>query len=238
MTYDIPKAGICTLILLFLAVVLVFAQPPDEKQSAGTTGPFFSTEDILDWQSFCSKLSKEDNHTSPSPSRRLWKLLSKQTQEIVLSGAYSMTLDQAAKENVINVLNDILKRRDFYQYDDFCLVAAFEAKALLHNHAKDLPENEIERFNRLLLEASYPKEIAKSKTPPGKKTMEDVMKIKSQYEDSLFAIPGVSAIWIGVNDAGLVIHVSVSDKEAVPLIPKNIEGVPVEVTVGGKIKPL
>jgi hypothetical protein len=140
-------------------------------------------------------------------------------------------MDGADVSRVINALNDILKRRDFYQDEDFRLVAAFEAKSLLHNYRNDLPDVEIKRLNRQLIEATFPKEIAKKKVPE-KKTLEEVESIKAQYELELFKIPGVVGMGIGINGNGFVFGILVTSEEAKSRIPEMIKGIPTEVLVG------
>jgi hypothetical protein len=123
-----------------------------------------SEDDILAWPRFCSKLSEEGGSVLLSPSRRIWELLPQEMREMIIAVAQTSGIKQADKTSVVGALNDILERRDFYQERDFEGVdLTDEAKALLgRSRTEELGNSEIKRLNRLLLESSYPQEIAKS----------------------------------------------------------------------------
>jgi len=120
--------------------------------------------DILDWSGFCSTLSHEGGTTVPSPSRRILELLPQDTRELVLATAQTNNLEPLQKSKIIDALNGILKRRDFYQADCFeRLGVTDEVNPLLSRTRMDLSDSEVERLNRLLIEASYPQQIMKSR---------------------------------------------------------------------------
>lgn len=67
------------------------------------------------------------------------------------------------KHTIINELNEILSRRDFYHEEDFHhLTLTEEILDLLSQGQEELPEKNLQKFNRLLLETAYPYNIEKS----------------------------------------------------------------------------
>ena len=120
--------------------------------------------DILDWPGFCSKLSKEGEGL-PCPSKRLWGFFSPRIRKAVKDGRQPTGLEDAQKSKMTIAVNRILKRPDLYQRSHFSSVRLGpEARGLLKRKPETLSDNELRRLNRLLLEAAYPKAVAKSRT--------------------------------------------------------------------------
>lgn len=116
-------------------------------------------DEIQVWPGFCAKLANEGKGPSPGPSRRIWELMPPEAQAIVQRD----DLDRGAKRAVVRALNDMLLTKDFYEFRHFESVALpSEAKALLARERGELSGEQVQRLNRLLLEAAYPSEIAKS----------------------------------------------------------------------------
>lgn len=137
----------------------------------------FRLGDIKDWQSFLSKLIRDKNADQPSPGKTLWTLLPPETQALVENLASVTSIQEEDKSNIISALNVILNQRDFVsnvirdQKDYFPSIDFFETlpskvKKILDKHqsltrqGKELSTNEVQRLNRLLIEAAYPNEIA------------------------------------------------------------------------------
>ena len=122
-----------------------------------------SEHEILDWPGFCQKLSTEGSKGAASPGRRIWQLLPPNPRAVVEDAAKGIGLGKGRKSEVAEALRDILKRRDFYQEADFSRVdLPAEAEEPLKRGRDALSDKEVRRLNRLLLEASYPQEMAKS----------------------------------------------------------------------------
>lgn len=133
----------------------------------------FIADDFPSAIRFCSVLVEqwEDTHQTensaeaihPSVGRRIFELFNQEerqtTTAIVRNGL--ITADQGAI--MLNGLNRLLTERKFYQQEDFMYVALpQEAKALLERGPEQLAEAEVMRLNRLLMEAAYPRDIARS----------------------------------------------------------------------------
>ncbi|WP_424095075.1 hypothetical protein [Moorena producens] len=106
--------------------------------------------DIRDWQGFISKLQSKEE-----PIERIKGLIPDLESKI----------EQQEQAEIIEVLKSLLKRRDFYQEDVFNSVP--EVQALLQNKPDLIKctEEELVRFNRQLLEASFPGLILKVPHP-------------------------------------------------------------------------
>jgi len=123
-----------------------------------------SVEDVLDWTDLCSRLGRDGGRATPSPGRRIWEMLSAEMREQVLRASQAGGAGKIFKFSLVEALNELLGRRDFYQEIYFSGVAlAGEAEELFERGRNGLSAEEVWRFNRLLLEASYPREIARSR---------------------------------------------------------------------------
>ncbi len=115
-------------------------------------------EDILDWPALCARLVSESEAESPSPGKRIWKLLPENVRGLVREAARAKAIR--------DVLNRIVGNREFYDAKAFEGIAlSDEAARLLAYDRKELSEGEVQRLNRLLLESAYPDLIAPSATP-------------------------------------------------------------------------
>jgi len=104
------------------------------------------------------------NLDAPDPKRIIRDSLSERSTNIVNHYERGQSLDEASKSSVIRDLNGFLQKRDFYNEDSFHSVHPNdEAKALLEEGADKLSNKTLARLNRLLIEAVFPYDIAKSK---------------------------------------------------------------------------
>ena len=125
-----------------------------------------NVDDILDWAGFCSKLREAGGNGLPSPATRIMKLLPPEVREMFSVLAQTNYAEQAHKHKFVAALNEILKLRDFSQAPEFEKLAVNDEARKLLSNLMELSDEAVERLNRLLLEASYPQEIAKSQIQP------------------------------------------------------------------------
>ncbi len=117
--------------------------------------------EVLDWKGLCSRLRNEAAKTQPSPSRRLFELLPSDVGQMIRE-TNGNGLEPTNKSHFISEFNKVLKRRDFYEANDFERVAIKgEAQILLGRGRDSLSDSEVQKLNRLVLEAYYSTEIAK-----------------------------------------------------------------------------
>lgn len=118
---------------------------------------------IEDWPGFCSKLSTGGRAGHPSPSRRIWQLLPPPAKHLVAEAAGGRILEVKEKSEIASALGSLLTGRNFYQQVHFLsLRVPARAQRLLQRGLGDMSDWEIKTLNRLLFEASYPREVARS----------------------------------------------------------------------------
>jgi WD40 repeat protein/energy-coupling factor transporter ATP-binding protein EcfA2 len=121
----------------------------------------FKLGESTNWANLCSRVSKQANENGrTSPSARIMEVLSADNR-LVLSGI-TVDGDMKNRSQVVQLFNGILKQRDFYQPDSFRGIPfSGEVQELLAADQKTLSDEQIQKLNRLLLEASFPQDIAK-----------------------------------------------------------------------------
>jgi len=125
--------------------------------------PLLSVGEILDWSIFCSRLYSETQDGVPSPGKNISKHLSEDIRSLVKKQNSGVPLSEEEKSAVIEALNIVLEKRDFYKKQDYLKVAIPTiTQDLLSRQRRNFSTRDIQRLNRLLLEAAYPHEIAKS----------------------------------------------------------------------------
>ncbi|HWS88699.1 MAG TPA: hypothetical protein VN282_17125 [Pyrinomonadaceae bacterium] len=121
----------------------------------------FTAADIVDWHGLCAKLNDEAGHSPQGPSGRVLTFLSPGIRQAIAEAAQKNDLVQLPRSSLIKAFNDILTQRDFYQSESFKReLVKGEVQSLLSRGRESLSDSEVERLNRLLLEAAYPQQIA------------------------------------------------------------------------------
>jgi WD40 repeat protein/energy-coupling factor transporter ATP-binding protein EcfA2 len=129
----------------------------DRSKTNGSSD--FKLSESTNWSNLCAKVAKEANEKERNPSGRVLEVLSADNRTIV-SGV-SQEGDIKDRSKIVQAFNGILKLRDFYRVDDFRGVPfSSEVRELLARDQDSLTEREVQKLNRLLLEASFPQEIA------------------------------------------------------------------------------
>ena len=141
-----------------------------------------NVNDISNWEGFCSKLSREGSSANASPGRRIWQLLPDEVRSLLSNGAN----DEAQLKRIVEALNSILGRSDFYEREVFTGVkVSVEAKTLLSGAINNLQPERVLRLNRLLIEASYPEYVAKThqwlEPNRGLRRLADIIGINPEY---------------------------------------------------------
>jgi HEAT repeat protein len=97
-----------------------------------------------------------------TPGARILELMDKSERDTIRAAARSGDIDGGRRREVLAALNALLKRRDFLRRSVGGVAVSDEAKALLAARPRELAPKDVIRLNRLLLEAAFPEEIAKS----------------------------------------------------------------------------
>ncbi|MEX0776461.1 MAG: DUF6785 family protein [Phycisphaeraceae bacterium] len=114
--------------------------------------PLLADGHVRDWGALARHLAGGES----GPARRVWELLptggQAQVQAIVTTGMP----DAAAKATILDALDTVLRRADFYQEAAFTDVALpGEVRTLLARRPTSQSPREVERLNRLLLDAAF-----------------------------------------------------------------------------------
>ena len=157
--------------------IFVISEDRKVRKIDGTSGrintygsPLFSEGDITDWDGFCSKLTRDANLDTPNPGKRIWSLLSAETQTLIGNWSADSDLSGENKSQIIDALNDVLGREDFYQSLDFSDTnLPRETQDFLQELLQFMEHNsphivEVQKLNRFLIKAAYPEELTKSPT--------------------------------------------------------------------------
>ena len=139
--------------------------------------------DIRDWNKLCTRLATEGRQDRAGPARRIWQRLDRgsafwflgkdnKVKPLIEKIAGGQTAGKEDKSRILAALNKVLKDRDLYHLDDFRAAALpDEANALVEKLDRGkLTGPQLERLNRLLLEAGLPGLVAQRRRlelPPG-----------------------------------------------------------------------
>jgi len=140
-----------------------------KKLSTALLNEHYNSVDIRDVPGLCFQIYDEGTKNQPSPSRRIWQLLSEASRSHIAAVAETGTYENTQRTLLSQALNETLRRRDFYNAEDFItanfplmnndILIVERIKKIEIDLARDLSQlrqSEIERFNRRLLEAAYP----------------------------------------------------------------------------------
>jgi ABC-type transport system involved in multi-copper enzyme maturation permease subunit len=128
--------------------------------------------DVQEWPDLMVIVRDEADVTKPSPAQRIWSLLPEKHQT-ALTNVKIPGVDQDAQNpfEFLRVfgkfkeeINKLLERRDFYDdvsFNDIPMLSN-ELRELRNEGIGELSDQEVARFNRLLMEASFPEKIRPS----------------------------------------------------------------------------
>ena len=122
-------------------------------------GPMLlASDDIFDWQNLIDSLKSHDK----SETERIYDLLNEKCKEVISNQASDSEPDEAEKDLLLEGLNELLVNRDLYNRNIFAETELDKMGVeLLNKSLQDLSQEDITKFNRLLLEAIFPKIISR-----------------------------------------------------------------------------
>ena len=143
---------------------------------------------ILNWDNLVGSLK---NSQSPLV-KRVYNHLSTSSRELIDSLPENNELSKKDKKTILNALNELIKRKDFYDKSVFGGIALSEdGKKLLSKTIEGLSDDEIEHFNRLILEAIFSEDIAKTYNEKDKEIIvadfNKMIKTKGFYQPEAFS---------------------------------------------------
>jgi len=127
-----------------------------------STSALLAADDILDCRAFCSRLDAENSKPFPWLRAMLQTRFRASAREAVRLNRF----DRVDERRVASELNCLLRRRAFYYAEAFeGVTVPRKVRKLLRQDRQTLSDHEIQRRNRLLLEAAFPRSIARLDEP-------------------------------------------------------------------------
>ncbi len=143
--------GVTTLFLLALLPLGIIVQ----------AGSRLTDDDILGREKLIAKIVAEGKSPEPSPGRRIWELLDDSAKQSLARQATDPQDGRRRQGILIQSLQKMISRRDFYRASDWANTKLSPAaRTLAAKTLADLPDDQLARFNRLALDAAYPEDIA------------------------------------------------------------------------------
>ncbi|MDR1613580.1 MAG: hypothetical protein LBT97_12485 [Planctomycetota bacterium] len=125
------------------------------------TGKLWLSADDADWRAVAARLGNPDNRDGDTPWSRIWETIGREGREIAAYAASGRTLDPEEGRRLVKALNSALRERDFYRPAHFAgLEKNSWLEALLARNPELLAARDFLWLNRLLLEASWPYDLA------------------------------------------------------------------------------
>jgi len=195
-------------------------------------GTLLTTEDILDWKAVLNSL--KDHGTLDE--QRIWGFLDETTRNKILEWKPGTDLTVSFKKSIIDGLNKIIERKDFYDKKAFSdIKIGKEGTELIDKGINNLDKKQILRLNRLLFEAIYPIAIARSNTMEFVYyAMAKQLSHKKDYKGALKYInktlemnPG-STLYLG--EKSQIYEETTDDREMVKNLEKFLESKPDDIS--------
>ena len=148
-------------LLALITLTLAMLAPFGLTQEAAST---LQRADLLDSPGLLDKLAAAGKAESPSPAKRLWEQFPNEFREQAMLRSKPAADDPFREVRIANRLRDelnkLLARRDFYDKDVWQDVELkTEAEKLIERGIAALPDPELRRLNRLLIETALPRLI-------------------------------------------------------------------------------
>jgi ABC-type transport system involved in multi-copper enzyme maturation permease subunit len=148
-------------LLVLITLTLALLAPFGLSQEAAST---LQRADLLDPSGLLDQLAASGKADSPSPAKQIWEKIPNDFREHAVSRSKPAADDPFQEMRIANQLRDelnkLLARRDFYDQDVWKNVELrTEAEKLIERGIASLPDPDLRRLNRLLMEIALPKLI-------------------------------------------------------------------------------
>ena len=134
-----------------------YGMTPLHASALRSVMPKLNTDSIKSWDFFIKTLKEHKT----KEQEYVWNKLDEKAKNIVLLTSRTGDIDNSDKSLIISALNKLLKSTTLFDKNIFPQKELDDSqKYLLASGLKDLSENNLGTFNRLLLESAFPKEIS------------------------------------------------------------------------------
>jgi Fe-S-cluster-containing hydrogenase component 2/CRP-like cAMP-binding protein len=122
------------------------------------TSTLLAQENIRDWRAFGAELCQGEKEPA-TPRGKVWRLLSEAAQAAARVASQSRHLPEKERLDILHALNDAVKNRQFPEAAEFQALIknspVFLEQGLPEKLKKDASDQDVRRFNRLLLEQVF-----------------------------------------------------------------------------------
>jgi hypothetical protein len=132
--------------------------PAGMAGGAGQANPRLTSEDVPLLEGLCYRIYQESRQPQPTPGKRLYQLLPFAAQQFLAKAARGELLRDNERRQLLQAFDDLLHDAALYDGPSFRNVPGVATLVLL-NGMGDNPAQGTPRFNRLLLEKCYPRQI-------------------------------------------------------------------------------
>lgn len=157
------------IVLILITILLMLLAPLTYREDLTWR---LRDNDVQEWPELMVLVRDEADLLKPSPAHRVWSLLPRDHQA-ALANVKIPGVDQDARNpfeflgvfsHFKEEINTLLERRDLYDEASFndIQMLSNELRELRDEGIDNLTDQEVARFNRLLLEASFPEKIRSS----------------------------------------------------------------------------
>lgn len=135
--------------------------------AAGENNPYLlAADDVSDWNALLQTFKTQAADDGPSPGKRMVEIMSPSQRMGFSNTSVDILADEQNREEVLRILNGILKNRALYDaaaWDG--IVLDEDTQALLTQDTESLPALDVTRINRQLLHAAFPELVAPASPP-------------------------------------------------------------------------
>jgi len=125
--------------------------------------PQLSPDEVLNWPSLCARLRTEGSSEQSSVGKRVWALLPPSARAAAVGSALGKAPDASQQAEILSAFNAVMCERDLVR--DASLRDIAPLSNLLPHESQEVPQDRIQKLNRLVLEMAYPREIANRLLP-------------------------------------------------------------------------
>lgn len=146
------------ILLIVTTIVLALISPISIVEQAGS---YLNDEDLIDQEQLVKSIVAAGKADAPSPGKHIWESLSPEERAMLENDPAEQSARRANSMNLVAALREQLAGRNFFDEASWAKTQlSAEAYGLKKKGINTLGEQELARFNRLALQAAFPKEIA------------------------------------------------------------------------------
>jgi hypothetical protein len=116
-------------------------------------------EEVALWTGLCYRIEQERQQPQATPGKHICSLLDREALPLLRRAAAGAELNAAERNQLLDALNELIDVPEFYHAASFADIPGVADLRLRNRNDDGNKPNIIRRFNRALLEASYPRQI-------------------------------------------------------------------------------